>query len=105
MLRGQGVSAKSAAERTRLIKKIVILLLVVMVSVLFCVWSRVRVVQMGYEISGLQKEEVELSKKMNHLKLEVERLKSPARLQKVASKILKMHQPTSEDIVFVKKEN
>ena len=105
MLRGQGVSTKAAAERNRLIKKVVVLLLVVMVCVLFCVWSRVRAVQMGYEISKLQKEEVELSKQMNHLQLEVERLKSPARLQKVAGTILGMHPPISEDIVFVKKEN
>lgn len=102
MLRGQGVGAKAQAVRNKLIKKVVILLLVVTVSALFCVWSRVRIVQMGYEVSVLQKEANELSKKVSYLELEVERLKSLGRLQKVAAEILNMHSPSSEEIVFVK---
>lgn len=104
-LRGQGISTKAVAERNKLIKKVVILSVVIVVSALFCVWSRVQIVQIGYEVSNLQKEEAELAKKMNHLKIEVERLKSPAVLQKMAGKILNMYPPSSEEIVFVKSEN
>lgn len=104
MLHGQGVSSKAAKERNRLIKKVVLVLLVITLSALFCVWSRVRVVQLGYEISNLQNESKELTTRMNHLKLEIERLKSPTRLEKVATKMLGMHAPASEEMVFVKKE-
>lgn len=103
MLGSQGVAAKSVAVRNKLIKKIVILLAVIVLSALFCVWSRVRIVQLGYEITELKKQEVELAKKMNHTELEVESLKSPGRLQKVAVEVLKMHPPSSEEMFFVKK--
>ena len=103
MLTGQGVGAKSQAARNKLIKRVVILIVVASLCALFAVWSRVRIVQLGYEMSVLQSEATELTKKVNHLKLEVERLKSPGRLQKVAADILGMHPPSSKEIVFVKK--
>lgn len=101
-LRGQGVGSKAVAVRNRLVRRGIILLITITLSALFCVWSRVRIVQMGYEVSSLQTEAKELDKKVNHLSVEVERLRSPTRLQKVATKILGMHPPTSEEIVFIK---
>lgn len=103
VLKGQGISTKAAAERNRLIRRAIILLLVATVCALFCVWSRVRVVQIGYEVSTLNDEATELAKKVNHLKLEEDRLKSPGHLQKMATQILAMHPPSGEEIVFVRK--
>ena len=103
MLRVQGVGTKAQAERNRLIKKVVVLLLVIIMSALFCVWSRIGVVQVGYEITKIQEEAVGLKKQVDHLRVEVERLKSPGRLQKVAAEFLNMHPPSGKEIVFVKK--
>lgn len=104
LLRSQGVSRKARAERNRLIRKIVVFLLIITASALFCVWTRVKVVQVGYEMSGLQREAKEMLAKINNLDLELERLKSPGRLQKVAAEFLKMHPPSGKEIVFVKRE-
>lgn len=103
MVRDQDVGAKARAARNRLIKKTGLLVLVVVISSLFCVWSRVRTVQFGYELTKLQSTADDLSKKVNHLSVEVERLKSPAYLKKIATDVLKMRPPRTEDIVFVKK--
>lgn len=100
----QGIASKAQAERNKLIVKVAVLLIVILASALFCVWSRVRIVQMGYEVSNLQKNADELSKKFSHLNVEVERLKSPQRLGKVASEFLNMHPPSNNEIVFVEKE-
>lgn len=105
MLGGQDVASKAREVRNRLIKKVGLFVLVAVVCSLFCVWSRVKVVQVGYEVSELQKESEDLMKTESHLKIEVGRLKSPSHLQKVATTILKMRPPTGEDTVFVKKEN
>jgi len=103
LLSVQGVASKSQAARNKLVKKAALFVLVLTMSVLFCVWSRVRIVQIGYEVTKLQKDASELSKKVNHLKIETERLKSPGHLQKVATEVLRMHSPGSNEIVFVKK--
>lgn len=103
LLTQQGIAMKAAAERRRLIRKAVVLLVFVLVSALFCVWSRVKIIQLGYEISALKSQEEELSKKESHLELEVEALRSPKRLEKVAIEVLGMHPPAGDEIVFVKK--
>ncbi len=102
MLSKQGVGQKAQALRNKLIKNVAVILIVITCSALFAVWSRVRIVQMGYEMSELQKEAAELSKKVSHLELEMKRLKSPGHLQNMAVGVLDMHPPTSDEIIFVK---
>ena len=102
MLSKQGVGQRAQALRNKLIKNMAVVLIVITLSALFCVWSRVRIVQMGYEITILQREASELSKEMSHLELEMKRLKSPGHLQNMAVGVLKMHPPTSDEIIFVK---
>lgn len=104
LIQTQGVSGKAKTERNRLIRKIVVFVVVITLCALFCVWSRVVIVQLGYEVSNLQLKLDELSKHLDHLKIEIERLRSPGRLQKVAEGILNMHAPSGTEIVFVKKE-
>lgn len=104
MLRGQDISAKAVAVRNRLVRRVVMLLLIVTLVALFCVWSRVKIVQMGYHVSELQSKNAELTKQSDHLLVEIERLKSPTRLQKVATTVLGMHPPSSSEMIFVKKE-
>lgn len=103
MLGGQDIGSKSTAIRNKLIKKVIVLVLAFLIVGVFCVWSRVRIVQLGYEISALQKELAGLIKEESHSRIEVERLKSPAHLQKVATEILNMHPPRPSEIVSVKK--
>lgn len=105
MLSGQEIGAKAKAARGRLIKKVGLFILVIVISALFCVWSRVGIVQLGYETSKLQEEAGALHKRSSHLQLEVERLKSPSHLQKVAEEILGMYPPKSEETIFVKKKD
>lgn len=105
LLGGQGISTKAQAARNKLIKRVGILVIVIVISALFCVWSRVQIVQIGYEITNLQKQSDELAKKASHLMLEVERLKSPGHLQKVAGSVLGMHPPGAEDVILVKQTN
>jgi len=101
MLSTQGVAKKSQLERNKLIRRVVILLLVITVSALFCVWSRVRIIQLGYDVSKLGDQADELMTKQNHLQVEVDRLTSPRRLQKVGVEYLQMHPPSSNEIVFI----
>jgi cell division protein FtsL len=59
----------------------------------FHVWSRTRVLAAGYELGELQKEHVRLASEHDRLRIEVETLRSPAALEKVARTRLGMAPP------------
>jgi cell division protein FtsL len=59
----------------------------------FHVWSRTRVLAAGYALGELQKEHVTLTSEHDRLRIEVETLRSPAALEKVARTRLGMAPP------------
>lgn len=54
---------------------------------LYYVWSRMQMVQIGYEISTLERKNRELKKRSRELMLELASLQSPEELEKKAKKI------------------
>ena len=60
---------------------------------IFQVWARTRVVAAGYALGELQKEHVRLLSDHDRLRIEVETLRSPATLERVARSRLGMAPP------------
>jgi len=60
---------------------------------IFHVWSRTRVVAAGYALGELQREHVNLESEHDRLRVEVETLRSPAALEKIARTRLGMAPP------------
>ncbi len=54
---------------------------------LFYVWTRMQIVQIGYEVSSLENENTDLKKRKRELLLEIASLQSPPELEKKAGKI------------------
>ena len=104
LLHKQGVGGRSTAIQNRFIKRWAIWFILITILALFYVWSRIRIVQLGYEINTLQKEYTELDKEAGSMEVEVEKLKSPKRLEEVAHKKLNMHPPKGDQIVLVSPE-
>ncbi len=65
---------------------VVLALLVLLLTGLFNVWTRMDQVQLGYEISNLQTKNKELKDRVRELSLELSSLESPAELEKMAKK-------------------
>ncbi len=84
--------AGAAGPLGRLASTAAVVLLVAAVGV-FHVWSRTRVVAAGYELGELQREHVALTSEHDRLRIEVETLRSPAALEKVARTRLGMAPP------------
>lgn len=53
----------------------------------FYVWTRMQLVQIGYEVSSLENENNDLKKRKRELLLEIASLQSPSELEKKAGKI------------------
>ena len=76
----------------RLARSSLVLLLLAAIGV-FHVWSRTRVVAVGYALGELQREHVALTAEHDRLRIEVETLRSPAVLERVARSRLGMAPP------------
>jgi cell division protein FtsL len=69
---------------------------------LFYVWSRIQVIQLGYEISNAMKEERTLTEGNKKLRLEIATLKSFSRIEKLALEELKMAKPKPEQVIVIR---
>jgi cell division protein FtsL len=76
----------------RLARMTAVLLLFTAIGV-FHVWSRTRVVAVGYALGELQRDHVALTAEHDRLRIEVETLRSPAVLERVARTRLGMAPP------------
>jgi cell division protein FtsL len=69
---------------------------------LFYVWSRIQVIQLGYEVSNAMKEERALAEANKKLRLEIATLKSYARIEKMALGELRMAKPKPEQVIVIR---
>jgi cell division protein FtsL len=69
---------------------------------LFYVWSRIQVIQLGYDISNALKEERTLAEANKKLRLEIATLKSYARIEKLAAEELRMGKPKPEQVIVIR---
>lgn len=100
-VRRQHIAGKSVVVRNRRIKLYCVIVGLVLFSSLLYVWTRVRVVQQGYEVSKLSREVEELTGQKSRLESEIASLKSPQRLETVAREQLGMRQPQGDEIVLI----
>ncbi len=97
----QGKKARSRTRRPPLLLFAIPTLLVI-VSSLFFVWSRIQVIELGYEISSALKEGRALAESNNKLRLEIATLKSYARIEKIATGELGMFRPRSDQVMIIR---
>ena len=71
-------------------------------SCLFFVWSRIQVIQLGYEISNALKERKGLGETNKKWRIEIARLKSYARIERMAAEELKMSKPKPDQVIVIR---
>ena len=87
--------ARSNRKKSRKTGVWIILLIICLVELLAYTWFRVQYVRTGYEIGELTGENRRLKEQRNILRVEMARLKSPARLVRIAGELgLKRPEPT-----------
>jgi cell division protein FtsL len=79
-----------------------ILIIVLLISELFVyTWSRIQCVKTGYEISKETDKNLKLIALQKNLKIEVARLKSPARIAKIATQQLGLVMPKPGQVIII----
>ncbi len=98
VVRRQKTYTKSDFLKTRILFRILFLVAFMAILSLFYIWSRVQIVQYGYEINSLRDRQnilLEANKKLN---VEVATLRAPQRIERVATERLKMQAPSQTQI-------
>ena len=73
------------------------------VVLLFSAWQHFELLQHGYEIEQLQLERTQELEINRHLRLEIETLRSPKRIERIATQQLNLVEPTNEDAIVVER--
>lgn len=100
-VRRQHVAGKSVVLRNRRVRFYCFLMGLILLSSLLYVWTRVRVVQEGYEVSKLNRETEDLLGQKSKLESEIASLKSPQRLEQIARDHFGMRLPRGDEIVLI----
>ena len=79
-----------------------LLIAMIFLVALLCVWSRAKVVSVGYEISQENRRLTEARKLNEKLRAELAMLRAPGRLEPIAKSRLKLLPPKNDQIVLMK---
>jgi cell division protein FtsL len=93
--------AKSISRKSNLLP-FAILILFLVGSSLFYVWSRIQVIQFGYEISSALKVGREFAENNKRLRLEIATLKAYARIERIAVEELGMAKPKPDEVIVIR---
>lgn len=93
--------SKNDVARTKY-SSFIYMALVVMVVVLVYVWCHIQITEINYDMAKAVRIRESLIKENNELRMEIETLKSPGRIEEFARKKLNMQYPGSDQVVFVR---
>jgi len=99
---GEKTKARPKRIKLNLVFLFAFLMLFFIGGSLFYVWSRIQVIQLGYEISSALKEEKALTEANKRLRLEIATLKSYTRIEKFAVEELRMAKPKPEQVIVIR---
>ncbi|MBI4411820.1 MAG: cell division protein FtsL [Deltaproteobacteria bacterium] len=102
IVRNQKAYTKEDFVKTRLLFRILFLVAFMAILSLFYIWSRIQIVQYGYDINALRNRRQQLVEENKGLNVEVATLKSPGRISQIARQKLKMQPPKPEQIKVLK---
>ena len=92
---------RSVSRKPNILLFAVLLLFLIGGSLVY-VWSRIQVIQAGYEISNSMKAGRALAEESKRLRLEVATLKSYARIEKFATEELGMSKPKPDQVIIIR---
>ncbi len=91
-----------ATHRMDVVRFLMIFMVLLTVVSIFHVWSRSHLIELNLKIIESSKQLKDLEQQQKQLKLEVESLKTPARIETIAKQELGMSVPQDDQIILVK---
>jgi len=76
---------------------------VLVVALLFSAWQTFELVKHGYEVQRLERDRASEEEVNRHLRLEIESLRSPRRIEEMAIRDLKLVRPDQDQAIVVER--
>jgi len=92
---------RSASRKSPLLLSAILLFFLICGSLVY-VWSRIQVIQVGYEISNAMKAGRGLVEENKRLRVEAATLKSYSRIEKIAAEELGMTKPGPGQVIVIR---
>ncbi len=73
------------------------------VVLLFSAWQHFELIRHGYRLEQMQRERASEEAINRHLRLEIETLRSPARIERMATGRLRMVAPSADDAIVIER--
>ena len=105
IVRNQRAYTKEDFVKSRFLFRVLFLVAFMAILSLFYIWSRIQIVQYGYDINSLRNRHQQLLEENKRLNVEVATLKSPNRIEPIAQQKLKMQSPKPEQIKILPYKN
>lgn len=96
------VEGEVSAHRLDIVRFLMVCMVLLTVVSIFHVWSRFRVVELNLQLGEAARQMKDLEQEQKSLKLEAESLRTPARIETIATHDLGMMVPTEQQVVLVK---
>ena len=77
--------------------------MVLVLVVMFSAWQHFELIRHGYQVERMQKERAAEEDVRQHLRLEIETLRAPQRIEKLATDRLGMIAPTGDDAIVLER--
>jgi cell division protein FtsL len=91
------------AERQAELWKTLALAALVVVAVMFWTWQHFELLRHGYRLDELQKQQAAEEDISRHLRLQIQELRSPKRIEGIARGRLNLVTPTREDAIVIER--
>ncbi|HUR35057.1 MAG TPA: cell division protein FtsL [Vicinamibacterales bacterium] len=91
------------AERQAEMWKTLFLAGLVVIAVMFWTWQHFALLRHGYRLEELQKQQAAEEDVARHLRLEIETLRSPKRIEAIARGRLNLVTPTRDDAIVIER--
>lgn len=98
----QGATTEISKHRLDIVRFMMICIFLFTVVSIFHVWSRFRLIELNLQIGEAGRQLKEQEQEQRRLRLEVESLRTPARIEAIAKKELGMDMPQENQVVQVK---
>lgn len=73
------------------------------VVLLFSAWQHFELLRHGYQIERMQRERAAEEEVNRHLRLEIESLRAPARIEKIAKEKLRLVEPSADEAIVIER--
>jgi cell division protein FtsL len=91
------------AERQAEMWKTLALAVLVVLAVMFWTWQHFELLKHGYRVEELQKQQAAEEDTARHLRLEIDTLRSPRRIEAIARGRLNLVTPSREDAIVIER--